>query len=176
MIENLNKYGKYFAYFVIVIFVYGYISRWFNIYFLWESKIFALPLLILIIFYASIKGFVKKREFWSYEFIWIILSLFSFYTIYNEFNLNQDAVEKSKYFIENNQFIKNKIGKIKTIDFPMNDRNLSGNDYSIKFIVKEEKKYADIIVNSYYQDRNLKSINNLKIVSFEINDNYNRVE
>ena len=76
----------------------------------------------------------------------------------------------------NNKTIESEIGKIESIDFPVNNRNLSGNDYSIKFVVKGEEKYADIILNSYYQDRNLKNIDNLKIVSIEINDNYNSVE
>jgi len=96
--------------------------------------------------------------------------------MYNEFNLNEEVLNKSKNFILNNKTIESEIGKIESIDFPVNNRNLSGNDYSIKFVVKGEEKYADIILNSYYQDRNLKNIDNLKIVSIEINDNYNSVE
>ena len=99
-----------------------------------------------------------------------------FYQMYNEFNLNEEVLNKSKNFILNNKTIESEIGKIESIDFPVNNRNLSGNDYSIKFVVKGEEKYADIILNSYYQDRNLKNIDNLKIVSFEINDNYNSAE
>ncbi|GGP06406.1 hypothetical protein GCM10010992_26280 [Cloacibacterium rupense] len=98
------------------------------------------------------------------------------YQIYKEFNLNKEVVEKSENFIKNNQLIKNNVGEIKSIALPINKKNLSGNDYSITFLVKGEKKYADVIVNSYYQDRNLKNIDNLKIISFEINENYNYVE
>ena len=176
MLENLNKYGKYFTYLVIAIFVYGYISRWFDIYFFWESKIIALPLIILIMFYSSIKGFIKKREFFSIEFIWIVLCMFGFYQIFNEFNLNKLAVEKSKNFIKDNQLIINKVGKINDISFPVNNKNLSGSDFSINFIVKGEKKFSDVTVNLYYQDRNFKRNDFLKIVSFEIDDDYNFVD
>ena len=176
MTENFNKYKKYFIYLILIILAYGYICRWFDIYFFWESKIIAVPILLLMMFYISAKTFIKEREFLSSAFLWIIICLFGFYQTYNEFNLNKEAVGKSKNFIKDSQLIKNNVGKIESIDFPVNNRNLSGNDYSIKFVVKGEKKYADIILNSYYRDRNLKNIDNLKIVSFEINDNYNSAE
>ena len=176
MTENFNKYEKYFLYLILVILAYGYICRWFDIYFFWESKIIAVPILLLMMFYISAKTFIKEREFLSSAFLWIIICLFGFYQMYNEFNLNEEVLNKSKNFILNNKTIESEIGKIESIDFPVNNRNLSGSDYSIKFVVEGEKKYADIILNSYYQDRNLKNIDNLKIVSFEINDNYNSVE
>ena len=125
---------------------------------------------------SSLKVFIKEREILSSSFLYIIICLYGFYQMYNEFNLNEEVLNKSKNFILNNKTIESEIGKIESIDFPVNNRNLSGNDYSIKFVVKGEEKYADIILNSYYQDRNLKNIDNLKIVSFEINDNYNSVE
>jgi hypothetical protein len=176
MTENFNKYEKYFINLILIILAYGYICRWFDIYFFWESKIIAVPILLLMMFYISAKTFIKEREFLSSAFLWIIICLFGFYQMYNEFNLNEEVLNKSKNFILNNKTIESEIGKIESIDFPVNNRNLSGSDYSIKFVVKGEKKYADIILNSYYQDRNLKNIDNLKIVSFEINDNYNSVE
>ncbi len=53
-------------------------------------------------------------------------------------------------FNKNNQLIENNVGEIKSVDFPISNKNFSGNDYSITFLVKGEKKYADVIVNSYY--------------------------
>ena len=176
MTENFNKYEKYFFYLILVILAYGYIYRWFDIYFFWESKIIAWPILLMIVFFSSLKVFIKEREFLSSSFLYIIICLYGFYQMYNEFNLNEEVLNKSKNFILNNKTIESEIGKIESVDFPVNNRNLSGNDYSITFVVKGEKKYADVIVNLHYKDRNLKNIDFLKVVSFEINDKHNFVE
>lgn len=176
MTKNFNKYERFFTYLILVILAYGYICRWLDIYFFWESRIIAIPMLLLMMFYISVKIFIREREFLSSSFFYIILCLYGGYQSYKQINLNNEVVEKSIDFIKNNQLIENNVGEIKSVDFPINNKNLSGNDYSITFLVKGEKKYADVIVNSYYQDRNLKNIDNLKFVSFEINDNYNYVE
>ena len=130
----------------------------------------------MIVFFSSLKVFIKEREFLSSSFLYIILCLYGFYQMYNEFNLNEEVLNKSKKFILNNKIIESEIGKIESVDFPVNNRNLSGNDYSITFVVKGEKKYADVIVNLHYKDRNLKNIDFLKVVSFEISDKHNFVE
>ena len=176
MTENFNKYKKYFIYLILIILAYGYICRWFDIYFFWESKIIAWPILLMIVFFSSLKVFIKEREILSSSSLYIIICLYGFYHMYNEFNLNEEVLNKSKNFILNNKTIESEIGKIESVDFPVNNRNLSGNDYSITFVVKGEKKYADVIVNLHYKDRNLKTIDFLKVVSFEINDKHNFVE
>jgi len=157
--KQLSTATKVFLIAGVVMILYGFICRWCNIYFAWESKYLGVVVLLfglLSLFSERIKFKKSKRLTPTGERIglWLTLFVLSLQTVILLIFPFSDAYAEAKRFLLTVPQIKEEVGDIKgfgllplgSIHVQTNSEGKSG-EATILITVKGSKKYKDFTVN-----------------------------
>lgn len=173
LIKRLNKYLKLLFLMSILLILFGYLVRIFNVSFFWESKqIGYLSFIIIIVVFLRIdinkRNDLKIKNTYSNIAFWFLLLVLFLQHLTLIIYPNSDAYKQAIIFIKTNKKIENELGGVvgytilpqgsfqKSID-----ENGSSGIAQFSFIIKGEKKYKEVefVIEKQFNKTNWEVVN-----------------